>query len=174
MQQFVAVLKKKMKNQRTQKFATFSSNISDLLLREVGTEYVCEILKASLAVQTYAAVAAQGTQCFLALFREKNFYALFEWRHVSAERSSQEEGSREDQPSAVRSDSKGSVASFSRYWVPEQVPTGYSSSCKTTSRNGKADRGGCSAAAMSSKRFVEVHTPEKLPNCLLSLPHVRQ
>lgn len=54
-QQSVAVLNAKTKSRGSQKIATLSAVTDDALLREAGTEEFCQILKASMAVQTYAA-----------------------------------------------------------------------------------------------------------------------
>lgn len=77
--------------------------------------------------------------------REKLFSTFPEWKHVPAERSSQENGSRRDQSSAVCFENHGSVASFSQYRILEQLLSESPFSCKTAQKNEKSDWGGCSA-----------------------------
>lgn len=67
---------------------------------------------------------------------------FLERKHVLAERSDQDEGSREEQTLAVRPDSRGSAASISWYWVREELLAGSPSSCETALENEKPDLGG--------------------------------
>lgn len=51
-QQVVEVLKTKAKSRRSQKFSSIFSVTDEQLLREAGTKMICQVLKASMKVQT--------------------------------------------------------------------------------------------------------------------------
>lgn len=106
--------------------------------------------------------------------REELFLTFFEWKHVLAKRFYQEDGSCEDQSSAVRSDNRGSPDFFAGYWVCQQLPTGTRYSCTTALENEKWDWGGCSAGGKGLECSIDRHWLGKVPDCVLALPHLRQ
>lgn len=61
-QKIVAVLKAKTENRESQKTATLFVATDDPLLEKAGTEQIGQVLKASMAVQKYAADDVCGTK----------------------------------------------------------------------------------------------------------------
>lgn len=55
LQQGLAVLKARTESERLQKFTTLYAATNDPHLREAGTEQAGQVLRASMAVHTYAA-----------------------------------------------------------------------------------------------------------------------
>lgn len=74
-----------------------------LFSAKAETKSVRRILRASTAVQFYAATKAHVTQELFTLFREQAFSSFFRREHVLAECPNQEGRSREDQFFAIGS-----------------------------------------------------------------------